>query len=408
MARTKKAGAESKKRQKKQQDDEGATAGPSHGAGEDEEMPDAGRGDMPRAGDPGALPPEIEKMRTRVICGHDENRHPETVTAANAYMALGVDNSMTRESFKEGFSVQVNSMGEDEMEFEMKGTGPAIANAFRRILIAEVPTMAIEKVYVANNTSVVQDEVLAHRLGLVPIAADPRLFAYWSEGSPYTESNSVVFSLSVTCRKERAADTGEERKVHENVYSSDLTWMPGGSDWPPENEAKFTNFGHDQSELHPQGFKPVQGDILLARLRPGQTIDLQCVCVKGVGKTHAKWSPVGTAWYRLQPEVALLRDVAGEDAKVFMERVACDERCSCFGLSGGVVRVRQSTGCQWCRERLRLLSGEVGWGEKVELRKIKDHFVFTVESTGALPPDVLFSEAVKVLAAKCKEVLSLL
>lgn len=40
--------------------------------------------------------------------------------------------------------------------------------------------MAIEKVFVANNTSVIQDEVLAHRLGLVPIKVDPRLFDYKS------------------------------------------------------------------------------------------------------------------------------------------------------------------------------------------------------------------------------------
>ena len=38
--------------------------------------------------------------------------------------------------------------------------------------------MAIERVYIANNTSVVQDEVLSHRLGLIPIRADPRLFEY--------------------------------------------------------------------------------------------------------------------------------------------------------------------------------------------------------------------------------------
>lgn len=44
----------------------------------------------------------------------------------------------------------------------------------------QVPTMAIEKVLIANNTSVVQDEVLAHRLGLIPIKADPRLFEYLS------------------------------------------------------------------------------------------------------------------------------------------------------------------------------------------------------------------------------------
>lgn len=44
--------------------------------------------------------------------------------------------------------------------------------------------MAIEKVFIYNNTSIVQDEVLAHRLGLVPIKADPRLFEYRSTGKP--------------------------------------------------------------------------------------------------------------------------------------------------------------------------------------------------------------------------------
>lgn len=44
----------------------------------------------------------------------------------------------------------------------------------------QLPTMAIEKVLIANNTSIVQDEVLAHRLGLIPISVDPRLFEYIS------------------------------------------------------------------------------------------------------------------------------------------------------------------------------------------------------------------------------------
>ena len=42
--------------------------------------------------------------------------------------------------------------------------------------------MAIEKVFIYNNTSIIQDEVLAHRLGLIPIKADPRLFEYRQSG----------------------------------------------------------------------------------------------------------------------------------------------------------------------------------------------------------------------------------
>jgi DNA-directed RNA polymerase I and III subunit RPAC1 len=53
-----------------------------------------------------------------------------------------------------------------------------LANALRRIMIAEIPTMAIEKVEMWQNTSVIPDENLAHRMGLVPIAVDPRVFEY--------------------------------------------------------------------------------------------------------------------------------------------------------------------------------------------------------------------------------------
>ena len=56
----------------------------------------------------------------------------------------------------------------------MVGIDTPFANAFRRILIADVPTMAVEEVFIYNNTSVMQDEVLAHRLGLLPINVDPR------------------------------------------------------------------------------------------------------------------------------------------------------------------------------------------------------------------------------------------
>ncbi len=62
------------------------------------------------------------------------------------------------------------------MEFDLIGVDASLANSFRRILLAEIPTMAIEKVYVYNNTSVIQDEVLAHRLGLIPLKANPNLF----------------------------------------------------------------------------------------------------------------------------------------------------------------------------------------------------------------------------------------
>lgn len=57
--------------------------------------------------------------------------------------------------------------------------------------------MAIEHVYVHNNTGVIPDEVLAHRLGLIPLNADASKFEF-CQGSP-TDKNTLVFKLSASC-----------------------------------------------------------------------------------------------------------------------------------------------------------------------------------------------------------------
>ena len=44
--------------------------------------------------------------------------------------------------------------------------------------------------------------------------------------------------------------------------------------------------------------------ILIAKMRAGQQIEVECHATKGLGAEHAKWSPVATAWYRLLPEVS--------------------------------------------------------------------------------------------------------
>lgn len=56
--------------------------------------------------------------------------------------------------------------------------------------------MAIEKVFIANNTSVIQDEVLAHRLGLIPLKVDPRLFNYMSG---FSYSHLIIKFLFFSC-----------------------------------------------------------------------------------------------------------------------------------------------------------------------------------------------------------------
>lgn len=74
--------------------------------------------------------------------------------------------------------IKVKKLNAEEMVFDLIGAEPPLANALRRIMIAEIATMAIEKVTMWQNTGIIPDENLAHRVGLIPIQADARMFEY--------------------------------------------------------------------------------------------------------------------------------------------------------------------------------------------------------------------------------------
>lgn len=355
----------------------------------------------------GTLPPHIQLQRTRVLCTSDAPTHTENIRYSGAYAAMGVDNSLRLEEFRNNFKVDVKKLTVDDMEFDMIGIDAALANAFRRILIAEVPTMAIEKVFIANNTSVVQDEVLAHRLGLVPLRVDPRHFNYISENDEPNEKNTIVFKLHVRC---------EKKSPRIKVKSGELKWLPNGSEFIRSTEKSnqdstskaktYTSFSSSQDSL-PEFVKnpiaPKHDDIVLSKLGPGQEIELEAHAVKGMGKTHAKWSPVATAWYRMLPEIVLLQEIEGDKAEELVKKCPVNVfDIEDVGKGQKRATVARPRSCTLCRECIR---GD-DWEKRVAVRRVKDHFIFTIESTGALPPEVLFTEAVKILEDKCERVIT--
>lgn len=352
---------------------------------------------------PTKLPPHVELQRTRVECKADAPIHTDTLQYSGAFAAMGVDNSLRLDHFRDNFKVEVIDIKDDYIEFDMIGIDPSLANAFRRILISEVPTMAIEKVLVANNTSIIQDEVLAHRLGLIPIQADPRLFEYSDKDTP-NEKNTIVFKLHARC---------ERGKPRLTVTTKALTWLPNGSEFPLVSEKSvpnakpktYTSFSCSQDTL-PEFSNPIgpkDSDIIIARLGPGQEIELEAHAVKGMGKTHAKWSPVATAWYRMLPEVLLLEELEDELAEELKNKCP-KEVFDIEDIANGKKKatVARPRDCTLCRECIR---GEA-WEQRVSLRRVKDHFIFKIESTGALPHEVLFTEAVKILEEKCERLIA--
>ncbi len=310
--------------------------------------------------------------------------------------------------------MQFHSNQQFDAQFSLIGVDTSIANAFRRILIAEIPTLAIENVFVSNNTSVIQDEVLAHRLGLIPFTGSKagirEFLTFWRkprEGEdPYAttfDNNTISLQLRVQCthNKEAGPEERDPRKLYHNahVYASDITTeLLGGQ------ARYFTGDG---------AIRPVHPDILIAKLRPGQEIDVEMHMHKGYGWDHSKYSPVATASYRLLPVIKILRPILGDDARKFvgcfpegvagLERVTREEaRAAGSGYEGREGEVKAAV-----RDPMRdMVSREVlrhpEFEGKVRLGRRRDHFIFSIESLGQWDSDELFVEAVRTLKRKCQ------
>lgn len=343
------------------------------------------------------------------------------------------DDSWNLSRFRDNLKVQFHSNKPYDSVFSLVGVDASIANAFRRILIAEVPTLAIEDVYIINNTSIIQDEVLAHRLGLIPLTGgqeglrwlrwylkpppkdDHAAIAVWEaeaadrdpNASISTDYNTIVLELDIECRwadqkldgrdGRRLAKDGEAdpniRYVNTNVYARDLKFKPQGV-----QEEYFSG---------ENAIRPVNPDILIAKLRPGQTIKVMCHCIKGIGMDHAKYSPVATASYRLLPQINITQPIMGADAKKFArcfpKGVIGYEPCDSDGEADPKGReikavVKDPMKDTVSRECLR----HDEFKNKVKLGRIRDHFIFSVESTGQFESDELFLDSVRLLKAKAE------
>ncbi|CAG7851358.1 DNA-directed RNA polymerases I and III subunit RPAC1 {ECO:0000305} Short=RNA polymerases I and III subunit AC1 {ECO:0000305}; AltName: Full=C37; AltName: Full=DNA-directed RNA polymerases I and III 40 kDa polypeptide {ECO:0000303/PubMed:3815519}; Short=AC40 {ECO:0000303/PubMed:3815519}; Short=C40 {ECO:0000305} [Serendipita indica DSM 11827] len=273
------------------------------------------------------------------------------------------------------------------------------------IIISEVPTVAIERVYVYDNTSVIQDEVLSHRLGLIPLRIDPRMLedAPQNYQDDSTDRNTMVFSLDVTCADRDGVRPGttdpEKLYINSSVYAKDLQWVPQG-----EQE---TIFASDP----PRAANP---NILIAKLRPEQSIHLEMHAVKSIGRDHTKFSPVGTAFYRLMPHIQLLKPgdrYDEESRKVDKLEMADQEQAKRFqdAFSEGVIEVKKERGKYYVRVKAprrdnvtrRILELREFDG-MVRLGRVRDWFIYTIESTGQYPAVDIFPVALGVFKSKIR------
>jgi len=149
------------------------------------------------------------------------------------------------------------------MSIKLKGVPLQYANALRRLCLNGVPVFAIDTVDIIENSSVLPDEGLAHRLGLVPLRTDLARFNEPSKCECQSETGCS------NCKVMLVLDSGDT-DVSKTVLTDELT-------------------SEDDS------VKPTSEKIPIVQLAPGQRVKVECYARLGRGREHSKWNSSNVA-----------------------------------------------------------------------------------------------------------------
>ncbi|MFQ5782250.1 MAG: DNA-directed RNA polymerase subunit D [Nitrosopumilus sp.] len=172
-------------------------------------------------------------------------------------------------------SLEVLNKDNQKISVKIKGVPLQYANALRRVCLNGVPVFAIDTVDIIENSSVLPDEGLAHRLGLIPLKTDLSRFNEPSKCDCHSESGCS------NCKVMLVLDSGDS-DVTRTILSNDLS-------------------SEDDS------IKPISDKIPIVELAPGQRVKVECYARLGRGTEHAKWNSAN---------VSMLTETDKEDERI--------------------------------------------------------------------------------------------
>jgi len=243
-----------------------------------------------------------------------------------------------------------------------------LMNALRRIALAEVPTMAIEEVVMIENSSILQDEIIAHRLGLTPLKTDLNSYNLPEECECKSEFGCPQCRVTLTLDAEAKEGT-------KTVYSGEIV---------SENPDVI----------------PVSDKIPIIKLAKNQKLKLEAYARLGRGKTHAKWQPTSVCAYKYFPQITTPTEKCEDCTK-------CVDVCpkKVLTIKDAKVDIRDLLACNLCMDCVEACPKKPS---PLKIDWEKNTFIMSIESTGALPPETILKEATKTLGKQLEEIEELL
>lgn len=170
-----------------------------------------------------------------------------------------------------------NNKEQGKLSFILRASNAVYANTLRRLMIDEVPTMAIEDVEISKNNSILYDEMIAHRIGLIPLKTDLK-----------------SYNLPEKCKCEGKGCNRCQLKMV-------LRAQKVGTVYAFEIKSKDP------------AVKPVYPNMPIVKLLKGQSLELEATAVLGTGKNHMKWSPCHI-YYKYRPMIEITGEVKNPEA----------------------------------------------------------------------------------------------
>ena len=249
--------------------------------------------------------------------------------------------------------IKILAESTNKCSFVLKGTHPAFANTLRRMMIAEVPTLAIKRISISKNSSALFDEMLAHRLGLIPLKTDLSTYDL-PKNETDIDSARCASKVSINCEGPLT------------VYAQDL---------------KFQD----------PAVKPVHPKMVVVKLLKGQEIEFEGSITLGQGKEHVKYSP-GLVSYKGYPHIKL-------DKVKNAQEVVKSCPVDVFALEGKDVVIKNLEACHLCQACVEVADPQ----GSIKVEGSEKDFLFAIESWGQLAPKEMLSTALKLLSEKLEE-----
>jgi len=241
----------------------------------------------------------------------------------------------------EDFDVEFIDRGDREARFVVRGVSPAFANGIRRAIIADVPTLSIDTVRVLENSSVMFDEMIGLRLGLVPLSTPP---------GEFDEGDEVTLALDVS-------GPG-------TAYSGDLVSADGM-------------------------VEPADENVPIIDLKEDQRLEVEAVARMGYGRDHAKHQGGVAVGYRHLQRVSVVGDrQAFDDEEPHVVRGVIED-----AETGELLLAESFDNDLTTRYP----------GKDLHVEDVENAFVFHVETDGSLDVEELVLAAVDSLHDRAVE-----